>query len=139
MVIKVKFVNNTNMINKKIISIVLLLLMGFTFQMKAQKIASDVTGTVKDVYGQPLQGVIISSGNGEKIHVTNVDGVYSLKVDNNVHSLIFSLLGYKSEKKDVESNLDVVLQKDSHVMDETIFKGFSRQSRTTVSGSIASL
>ena len=127
------------MVNKKIISIVLLLLMGFTFQMKAQKISSEVTGTVKDVYGQPLQGVIISSGDGEKIHVTNADGVYSFKVDNNIHSLIFSLLGYKSGKKDIESNLDVVLQKDSHVMDETIFKGFSRQSRTTVSGSIASV
>lgn len=51
------------MINKILIHFLLFSVLGMTFQLRAQDKVSEVNGVVKDIYGDPLPGVIISTWN----------------------------------------------------------------------------
>ena len=56
------------MLNKNIFTAAALILLGTSIQVKAQDIT--VAGTVKDVYGNPLPGVIVSA-NHKDLYITS--------------------------------------------------------------------
>ena len=77
------------MLNKNIFTAAALILLGTSIQVKAQDIT--VAGTVKDVYGNPLPGVIVSA-NHKDLYITDKNGQYTAKVGKS-EDLEFSLLG----------------------------------------------
>ena len=63
------------MMNKNIFAAAALLLLGASIQqVKAQDIS--VAGTVRDIYGNPLPGVIVSS-NHKDLYITDKNGQYT--------------------------------------------------------------
>ena len=60
------------MINKNIITAAALVLFGSAFQANAQ---TDIVvkGTVKDIYGNPLPGVVVSA-NHKDLYITDKNG-----------------------------------------------------------------
>lgn len=122
------------MMNKNIFTAAALLLIGTSFQVKAQDIT--VAGTVKDVYGNPLPGVIVSA-NHKDLYITDKDGQYTAKV-HNTGELEFSLLGFKPISVKATSQMDVVLEDDAHGLAERVNIGLASQNREVLSEAVSS-
>lgn len=122
------------MINKKIIiHLVLFFLLGLTFPLRAQHIASEVSGIVKNVYGDPLPGVVISSDDKKTLYITDHEGKYSFKTDQLNKMLTYMLVGYKVQTQGAGKDIIVVMEDDVHAIAETVNLGFSIQSREVLS------
>lgn len=118
------------------IAAVALLLTGTAFQANAQTEIA-VSGQVKDVYGNPLPGVIVSIGS-EDVYVTDKDGNYAITAKN-TKNLTFSLLGYKQLTTKVVSGLDVVLEDDAHGLAENINLGQSKSYREVLTDAVSTV
>ncbi|MDR0698570.1 MAG: SusC/RagA family TonB-linked outer membrane protein, partial [Tannerella sp.] len=128
------------MIDKRIINIVFLLLAGITFQLRAQGQSSIVSGTVKDIYGDPLPGVIISSEDKKNLYVTDIEGNYSFTMNESDKILTYTLLGYKLQTLNIENDVtEVVMEEDAHATAENINLGFTRQSRDVLSNAVSTV
>lgn len=125
--------------DNKIIKIVFACCLGIIVPGYAQQVATQMSGTVKDAYGEPLPGVIISSADGKSLGTTDFDGAFSVETDANDPVLSFSLFGYKKTTKKVDGKVDVVLEEDAHLLGETIYMGQSTQSRETFAGSASTV
>ena len=121
------------MLNKNIFAAAALILLGTSIQVKAQDIT--VAGTVKDVYGNPLPGVIVSA-NHKDLYITDKNGQYTAKVGKS-EDLEFSLLGYKPTSVKASSQADVVLEDDAHNLAETVNIGLSKQSRELLTDAVS--
>ena len=119
--------------NKNIFAAAVLLLFGTTLQVKAQDIT--VTGTVKDVYGNPLPGVIVSA-NHKDLYMTDRNGQYTATVDK-TGELEFTLLGFKPTSIKAASMPDVVLEDDAHGLAERVNVGYAYQSREVLSDAVS--
>ena len=100
-----------------------------------------VTGKVVDEKGQPVisAGVIVrGTSNGT---VTNLDGVYSLRLDGPA-VLEISSVGYVTEMVDIPSGVtraDVVLKEDAMLLEDAVVIGYGVQNRRDVTTAIASI
>ncbi len=121
------------MMNKNIFAAAVLLLFGTTLQVNAQDIT--VTGTVKDVYGNPLPGVIVSA-NHKDLYMTDRNGQYTATVDK-TGDLEFTLLGFKPTSIKAASQPDVVLEDDAHGLAERVNIGLANQSREVLSDAVS--
>ena len=117
--------------SKVFISAVLLLLSGF--YAAAQQ---TVTGKVTDAAGEALQGVAVFVEGTTRGTLTGLNGEYSLNVSESA-SLTFSMLGYTtvSQKVDGRKVIDVVLQEDMNLLDETIVVAFGTTTKEAFTGS----
>lgn len=122
------------MMNKNIFAAAALLLLGASIQqVKAQDIS--VAGTVRDIYGNPLPGVIVSS-NHKDLYITDKNGQYTAKV-NKSGELEFSLLGFKPTSVKASSQMEVTLEDDAHNLAENVNIGLSKQSREVLSDAVS--
>ena len=120
--------------NKNIFAAAALLLLGASIQqVKAQDIT--VAGTVRDIYGNPLPGVIVSS-NHKDLYITDKNGQYTAKV-NKSGELEFSLLGFKPTSAKASSQMEVTLEDDAHNLAENVNIGLSKQSREVLSDAVS--
>ena len=99
-----------------------------------------VTGSVKDVSGEPLIGVSISAG-GSNGTVTDVDGNYSLKNVSASTILKFSYVGYDTQELKVgnQNVINVTLQSSYESLDEVVVVGYGVMKKRDLSGSISQL
>ena len=101
----------------------------------------DVTGTVKDAAnGEPVGFAYVQIKGTEKGTFTNEDGTFSIKVSKN-GTLVFSFVGYKTKEVEVngKSRLDVLLESDVVVLDETIVVAYGTQKKSSFVGSATQL
>lgn len=104
----------------------------------AQKI---ISGVVKDPDGMLLPGatvVVEGTNNGA---VTDFDGHYELNVKSINAVLNISYVGYITKKITIgdRSNIDVVLEADSNVLDEVVVVGYGTQKKSDITGAVASV
>jgi iron complex outermembrane receptor protein len=94
--------------------------------------AQNITGTVKDVQGDPLAGVVILEKGAGNSAVSGNDGRYSIKAKSG-STLEYILIGYESKEVTVSSSLliDVVLEETTEVLDNVVVTalGIRRESR----------
>ena len=96
-----------------------------------------VTGTVADAKtGEPLIGVNVTVEGTTQGTITDVKGKYSLEVTTQNAMLIFSYIGYVTEKIAVggQSNIDIKLVEDVKNLDEIIVVGYGVQKKKLVTG-----
>ncbi|SMO62754.1 SusC/RagA family TonB-linked outer membrane protein [Fodinibius sediminis] len=108
-------------------------------KMRAQ---IEVEGTVIDgETGEPLPGVNISVEGTTKGTTTNVEGKFSLEVAGPESVLIFSFIGYKTQKITVgeQRTITIVLEQDLGRLDEVIVVGYGTQERSDLTGSVERL
>ena len=90
--------------------------------------------------GQPIPGAtVVVKGKTTGI-ITNLDGVYSLKVPGNA-TLIFSFVGLKSQEVAVNNRttINVVLASATEAIEEVVVVGYGTQKKSVVTGAISSV
>lgn len=101
-----------------------------------------VNGTVTDyATGEPLPGVnILVEGSGTGT-ITDSNGNYRLEMPENTDVLIFSFIGYETQKIPVgnQSNISLAMMPDLTTLNEVVVIGYGTQSRETVTGSISTV
>lgn len=116
----ITFFNNKNIYMK---SYLLALFLGLSIFASAQ---NKVIGTISDNQNQPFSGVIISIPEIHKETTSDQNGKYVLSnLPNGNFKIIFKHIGFETVSKDLkikekETIIDVVLQEETHQMDEVI-------------------
>lgn len=100
-----------------------------------------VSGAVKDTKGESLIGVNVLIKNTSQGTITDVDGKFSLSVQNADEVLEFSYVGFKP--LDIPLNgrksLEVIMHEDTEVLDEVVIVGYGTQKKISVTGSVAQI
>ncbi|RNC65521.1 SusC/RagA family TonB-linked outer membrane protein [Proteiniphilum sp. X52] len=105
-----------------------------TEKVIAQQQKKQISGTVTDVYGEPVIGAnIIEVGTASNGTVTDVDGNFSLQVENDAIIRI-SYIGYREQEINTtgETSFTIILQEETEVLDEVVVTalGIKRQKRS---------
>lgn len=102
-----------------------------------------VTGKVVDNEGLEVIGGNISiKGSAGVGTITNIDGQYTLKVNNpSKDVLIFSYIGMKTQEIPVkgQKQINVTLQPDNLVLEEVVVIGYGSTKRGDLTGSVVSV
>ncbi|MEL7600481.1 MAG: TonB-dependent receptor [Proteiniphilum sp.] len=100
-----------------------------------------ITGQVKDSYGDPLIGVTIQEVGTLNGTVTDIDGTYSIVLESETGSLKFSYIGYDEQLVEIgnRSVINVEMNESFNVLDELVVVGYGTQKKSDVTGTVASL
>ncbi|MDC6470627.1 TonB-dependent receptor [Flavobacteriales bacterium] len=85
-----------------------------------------ITGKVVDENKETMPGVNIKVEGKEGGATTDLDGRYSITVDNQLNTLIYSFIGYKSQAVTVNDKIkiDIQLKPSSENLDEVVVVGY---------------
>lgn len=101
-----------------------------------------VSGTVTDATtGEPLPGVnIVVEGTTTGV-ISDIDGKYSITLENSSATLSFSFVGYIAQRIALggKNVIDVKLEADVRKLDEVVVVGYGTQRKESVTGSVASM
>ena len=91
--------------------------------LKAQ---SKVTGVVLDEKGAPMFGVSVVIKSTKKVELSDVNGKFSIQLQNSQDVLTFSFVGFESFETKVtkSSNLKIILKSREEKIDEVIVIGY---------------
>lgn len=98
-----------------------------------------VSGIVTDETGEPVIGATILVKGTSQGTVTDIDGNFSINVADNDVVLVVSYVGMVTQEVNAGSNLNIILNSDSELLDELIVVGYGSQKRSDVTGAVASL
>lgn len=127
---------------KKYVLLCIMLLPLFTSYVKGQSSDYVVKGAVSAYDGEKLIGVSVVIKGTTQGTVTNVEGEYSLRIDDPENTvLVFSYVGYITEEIAVnnQSNIKVSLMPDITSMDEIVVIGYGTQKRSEITTSVSSV
>jgi len=101
----------------------------------------EVSGIVQDQNGIPLPGVNVTVSGTNIGTITDFDGNYTITVPNPDRSLIFSFIGFSSQKIKVgaRSVINITLLVDQQTLDEVVVIGYGEQSREELIGSVSQI
>lgn len=121
-------------------SSVVLMLAAMAFNVWAQG-GQPVTGKVCDSSGQPLVGAVVLQVGTENAVMTDVDGTYSLMLKGNGAVLSYQCMSYRTVEQAAQAGavIDVVLEDDANVLEETVVVGYGVQKKVNLTGSISSI
>ncbi len=108
------------------------------FQLAAQQ--RTITGTVTDNSdGSTIPGVAIVAIGTSTGTVTDIDGNYSIKIDETVTVLQFSFMGMQTEKITIgsQSIINVQMERDLIGLDEVVVIGYGSVKKSDLTGSVA--
>ena len=99
-----------------------------------------VTGTVTDNLG-PVIGVNVSVEGTTLGGITDIDGNYTLENIPSNGTLVFSFIGYKTQKIAIngQTRIDVQMEEDSEMLSEVVVVGYGVQRKSDLTGSVASV
>lgn len=121
---------------KNMFSVLCLLL--FVLQVEA---AQKVSGKVTDETGEGMPGVNVTQKGTTTGTITDIDGNFSLSVDNGNSVLVFSFVGYLAQELAVgsQSIINISLAPDSGTLDEIVVVGYGTQKKVTVTGAVSAI
>ncbi|WP_245542004.1 SusC/RagA family TonB-linked outer membrane protein [Proteiniphilum acetatigenes] len=98
-----------------------------------------VTGTVTDEQGEAIIGANIVEQGTNNGTVTDIDGRFSLLVENENATIRISYIGYIEQEISVagRSSIEVTLQEDTQALDELVVVGYGSIRKSDVTGSIS--
>lgn len=117
---------------------IMLLSVLFATQASAQDIT--VTGTVNDNLG-PVIGASIQVEGTSNGCITDIDGNYSLPNVPSNATLVFSYIGYETQKIAVSGKrqINVKLIEDSQLLQEVVVVGYGVQRKSDLTGAVSSV
>lgn len=102
----------------------------------------DVHGRVVNEKGEPLAGASVIVRGTSTAVVTDADGRFSVGVNNNNATLVFSFVGYEPVSRSVSSlgsDPTVVLTSQQNSMEDVVVVGYGTQKRAKVTAAISSV
>ncbi len=108
---------------------------------KAANQSATISGIVRDETGVPLIGVAVVIEGTQKGTLTDLDGQFTLDVEKDQKTLIFSLIGLKTKKVILtgQNNLSIVMQEDNVELGEIVMIGYGSQRAQDVTGAVSSV
>ena len=118
----------------------LALLLSSSLTLHAQ--SREVTGTV--ISGEddlPLPGVSVLVKGTTRGAVTDIDGNYSINLQESDQTIVFSFVGFVSQEVTVgnQSTIDITLNPDMQSLGEVVVVGYGEQKKETITGSVATV
>ena len=97
-----------------------------------------ITGQVNDENGLPLPGVTILEKGTKNAVLTDFDGKFSLKTENENAILVFSFLGYTNTEVSIKGKaaVNVKMQKATTSLDEVVVVGYGKMKKKDLTGAI---
>ena len=123
-------------------SLILCLLMSLIGILSAAAQNRKVSGQVLDSMDEPLAGVTVMVSGTTNGGMTDIDGKFTLQVPSSTIELTFTYVGFKTQKIKVApgtDNLQVVMQEDAVMLEETVVIGYGTQKKVNVTGAVASI
>ncbi|MCF6331902.1 MAG: SusC/RagA family TonB-linked outer membrane protein [Draconibacterium sp.] len=98
-----------------------------------------IKGKVLGTDGISLPGVNVIIKGTTKGVITDLNGNYSIEIQNREAVLVFSFIGFQSQKITVnaQSTINVTLEDDVKSLDEVIVVGYGTQRKKDITGSIS--
>jgi len=98
-----------------------------------------ITGTIEDSMRKPLEGVTVKVKNRNISTVSDKDGHFKIKVDEDNVTLSFSHIGYatKEIKVGVSTNIDVYLIESTSTLNEVVVIGYGSVKKKDLTGSVS--
>ncbi|WP_165731184.1 TonB-dependent receptor [Polaribacter sp. 20A6] len=115
-------------------SFLLFIFLSTTFCLSAQKIYN---GKVVDTNNSPLEDVNVIIEGTSTGTITNNSGNFSVSSNNENAILVFSALGFKTQKQEGGSNLTIVLQESSEILSEVVLVGTRNPRQTKLETPVA--
>jgi TonB-dependent starch-binding outer membrane protein SusC len=109
--------------------------------MKADQQGKSVSGTIKDVTGEPLIGVTVQAKGTTAGTVSDVEGKFKLDIPVTARTLTFSFIGLKSLEVAVgtQAVFDIVMEEDIARLDEVVVVGYGTMKRRDVIGASSAM
>lgn len=119
--------------------LMVLLLAGACFESLAQN--RSLSGSIKDEAGQPLPGAAVLSTDGKRGGITDIDGKFSVMLNDSDKTVTVSFLGFVPQTINVVGleNINVVLLPDNSALEEVVVIGYGTAKKTDLTGSVASV
>ena len=108
---------------------------------RKQEGAGRISGTMKDLNGDPIIGGSVKEKGTSNTTVTDVNGSFSLGIANAKAVLQLSYLGYVTQEIEVgnQTNLQITLTEDTKLLDEVVVIGYGTVKKSDLTGSVASV
>ena len=121
---------------RKILSNLFLLFFLTFFSLMLTAQSSVVTGLVIDENKEGMPGVTVKIDGKSSGTTTNLDGKYSINIENDSVRLIFSFIGYRDQAVDIngQSNIDIQLQLATKSLDEVVVVGYGKTTVKELTG-----
>ena len=97
-----------------------------------------ITGTVTDENGEPLPGLTIVVKGTTKGAVTDLEGKYTIEVDDPSALLVFSYVGYLTQEISVgnQTTINVNMETDVFGLEEVVVIGYGTVKKSDLTGSV---
>ena len=99
-----------------------------------------ITGTVVDATGMPVIGANVMVKGTTNGTITDMDGKFSLEVDNNA-TLVISYIGFANQEIKVgnQTSLSIAMKEDVEALDELVVVGFGTQKKVNLTGAVSTV
>lgn len=106
----------------------------------AQRVKKNITGTVTDEQGEAVIGANIVEKGTTNGTVTDIDGNFTLSVENNA-VLHISYIGYLAQDINTagKTAVDIILHEDTKALEELVVVGYGTMRRRDLTGSIVQI
>ena len=103
--------------------------------------AKVIKGNVVDKNGEPIIGANIRVKGTTVGTITDVDGNFTLKLEDNADFIEVSYIGYKTQSVSLKGkkDLSIVLNEDTETLDEVVVVGYGVQKKADLSGAVATV
>ena len=112
----------------------LFLFLSTTLCLSAQK---TYNGKVVDMNNIPLEGISVVIEGTSIGTTTNNEGDFSVSSNHQNTILVFSALGFKTQKQQGGSNLKIILQESSEILSEVVLVGTRNPRQTKLETPVA--
>ena len=113
----------------------------FFIVLNAMAQRKSISGVVSDNVGESLPGVAVTVKGTTQGVITDVDGKYTISVDEKARTLVFSYIGMKQEEVQINNRttVDLTMQPDVIGVEEVVVVGYGTQRKRDVTGAITSV
>lgn len=134
-----KKIKNNFRINTRLHMVLCMFIFLFSQVIFAQE--KKITGVVVDSKSMPIPGVNVLVKSTGANAVTDIDGNFDIKVEDQNSELEFSSIGFKTLKQKVgnSSTLQIVLNDDSQELEEVVVVGYTTQKKKDLTGAVSSV
>jgi TonB-dependent starch-binding outer membrane protein SusC len=101
-----------------------------------------IMGLVTDIKNEPLIGASVILGGTTKGAITDANGKFSLSLEeaDKNGALVFSFVGYESQRIPIAGRADISIQlKESAALSEVVVIGYGTRKKADLTGSVASI
>jgi TonB-linked SusC/RagA family outer membrane protein len=126
------------------LSAAFLFLLALPFQAKADSTSSQqegrITGTVKDIQGEPVIGANVRVQGTNVGTITDIDGRFTINASSNA-TIVISYIGYTQQEIRLSgrNNISVLLEEDTKALEEIVVVGYGTQKKGEITSAIASM